>query len=60
MFARHGNIDQVLLQICTIRCKKVTPSAHTRLFSKAQLQLLKVQAMMRLVVLISFLNSLPF
>jgi hypothetical protein len=24
MFASHGNIGQVLLQICTTRCKKVT------------------------------------
>jgi hypothetical protein len=53
-FARHGNIRQVLLQSRTICCKKVTLSAHTRSFSKAQLQLLKVQAMMRLGVLISF------
>jgi hypothetical protein len=54
MFASHGNIGQVLLQICTTRCKKVTFRALWRLFSNVQLQLLKVQAMMRLGVLISF------
>jgi len=43
-----------LLQTSTIRCKNNTFGVLLRGFSNAQLQLLKVKAMMQLVVLISF------